>query len=124
MKFLIGKLANSPTLTVDLSLCRRAKGEGDAKVWLKERSTTRRQQKKDARANKESVMPEVTASTATEASTAQAEPDTSEEGGSGRTERVAEVNRIIATRTLKEKQDADEEDENESTQEVHTAITV
>lgn len=111
-------------MTVDLSLCRRAKGEGDAKVWLKERSTTRRQQKKDALANKESVMPEVTASTATEASTAQAEPDTSEEGGSGRTERVAEVNRIIATRTLKEKQDADEEDENESTQEVHTAITV
>lgn len=121
---MIGKLANSPILIVALSPCRKAKGEGDAEVWLKERLTRRRQQKKDARANKGSVMPEVTASTATEASTAQAEPDTSEEDVSGRTERVAEVNRITATRMLKEKHDADAEDENESTPEVHTAITV
>lgn len=124
MKLSIGKLANSPILTVALSLCRRAKEEGDAKVWVKERLTTRRRQKKDAHANKESVTPEVTASIATKACTVQGEQDTFGEGGSGRTERAVEVNLITAIRMLMERRGADAGDENANTREVHTVTTV
>lgn len=109
-------------MTVALSLCRRAKEEGDAKV--KERLTMRRRQKKDARAKKGSVTPEVTASIATEACTVRGEQDTFGEGGSGRTERAVEVNLITAIRMLMERHGAGAGDENANTPEAHTVTTV